>query len=363
MEPLTVGVLGCGTISDAYFSSNDRFECFEITACSDLDEERSAAKADEYGITAYDTEAFLESDVDAVVNLTPPSVHAQTCKQLLDAGKHVYVEKPLAATVEDAESILAMAAESDLLVGSAPDTFLGAGLQTCRSVIDSGRIGEPIGATAIWTSAGHESWHPNPDLYYAEGGGPLFDMGPYYVTALVSLLGPASRVTGSVKQTFAERTITSEPRAGETLDVEVPTHETGIVEFENGVVANLLTSFDTPGGSSLPDPAFEIYGTEGTLQLPDPNHFEGPARVSDRDGDGFEDVELTHEYTAGRGAGVADLAYAVDGDWEHRTNADLAHHVLTVLSGIRDASEAGTHVSIESECERPALLPSPFLGR
>lgn len=363
MEPIAVGVLGCGTISDAYFSSNDQFDCFEITACADLDRERAESKADEYDLTAYDVDGFLESDIDAAINLTPPAVHAQTCQQLLDAGKHVYVEKPLAATVEDAGEILAMADESDLLVGSAPDTFLGAGLQTCRSVIDSGRIGEPIGATAIWTSGGHESWHPNPDLYYAEGGGPLFDMGPYYVTALVSLLGPASRVTGSVKQTFSERTITSEPRSGETLDVEVPTHEAGIVEFEDGAIANLLMSFDTHGGSSLPSPAFEIYGTEGTLQLPDPNHFEGPVRVRDRDSDQFEVVELTHEYTAGRGAGVADLAYAIDGDWEHRTSADLAYHVLTVLSGIRTASTAGEHVPIETTCRRPTPLPPAFPDR
>lgn len=363
MEPIAVGVLGCGTISDAYFSSNEQFDSFEITACADLDEALAEAKADEYDITAYDVDGFLESDIDAAVNLTPPAVHAQTCHQLLDAGKHVYVEKPLAATVEDAQEILAMADESDLLVGSAPDTFLGAGLQTCRSVIDSGRIGEPIGATAIWTSGGHESWHPNPDLYYAEGGGPLFDMGPYYVTALVSLLGPAARVTGSVKQTFSERTITSEPRTGDTLDVEVPTHEAGIVEFDNGALANLLLSFDTHGGSSLPDPAFEIYGTNGTLQLPDPNHFGGPVRVRDRGSDQFEAVELTHEYTAGRGAGVADLAYAIGGNWEHRTSADLAYHVLTVLSGIRTASAAGEHVPIETDCRRPTPLPPAFPDR
>ncbi|WP_050032996.1 Gfo/Idh/MocA family protein [Halorubrum halophilum] len=363
MEPLSVGVLGCGTISDAYFSSDDQFDCFEITACADLDSERSAAKADEYRITSYDTESLLESDVEAVVNLTPPSVHAQTCEQLLDAGKHVYVEKPLAATVKDAKEIVSMADESDLLVGSAPDTFLGAGLQTCRSIIDSGRIGEPIGATAIWTSSGHESWHPNPDFYYAEGGGPLFDMGPYYVTALVSLLGSASRVTGSVKQTFSKRTITSEPRNGEEFDVEVPTHETGIIEFENGTIANLLMSFDVNGGSSLPEPTFEIYGTEGTLQLPDPNHFEGPVRVRDSNSDDFEAVELTHEYTAGRGAGVADLAYAINGDWEQRTSANLAYHVLTVLSGIRAASDEGKHVQIENDCERPEPLPPAFPGR
>ena len=360
MKPVPVGVLGCGTISDAYFSANDRFDDFDIVACGDIDTDAAAAKADQYGVEAHDVQGLLESDVELVVNLTPPSVHASTCKQLLDAGKHVYVEKPLAASIADAEVILDAAADASLRVGSAPDTFLGAGLQTCRSLVDEGRIGDPVGATAVWTSSGHETWHPNPDFYYHEGGGPLFDMGPYYVTALISLLGPAARVTGSVSTTFQERTITSEPRAGETIDVEVPTHESAVIDFENGTIVNLLTSFDVQG-SELPSPTFELYGTEGTISLPDPNHFEGPVRVGDDEG--FEEVPLTHDYTDGRGAGVADLARATRGDWEHRTNASLARHVLDVLQGVRQSSDQGEHVSLSTTCDRPEPLPSEFPDR
>lgn len=361
MEPVTVGVLGCGTISDAYFGADDRFDSYEIVACADIDEERASEAADEYGLRAHDPGGLRADDgVELVVNLTPPGVHAETCRQLLDAGKHVYVEKPLAATVDDAASIRAAADEADLLVGSAPDTFLGAGLQTARSVIDDGAIGQPVGATAVWVSGGHEGWHPNPDLYYDEGGGPLFDMGPYYVTALVSLLGPVERVSGSVTRTHEQRTIGSGPREGERIDVDVPTHESGVLDFENGAVANVTTTFDAPGGSTLPDPAFEIYGTEGTLSLPDPNHFEGPVTIQRPGDDDPEQVPLTHEYTAGRGAGVADLAAAIRGDWEHRTSADLAGHVLDVLSAVRESDERGAHVAIESRVERPTPLPADF---
>jgi len=361
MDPVSVGVLGCGTISDAYLGASDRFDNYEIVACADLDGERARHAADEYGLRAHDPEGLREDDaVELVVNLTPPGVHAETCRRLLDAGKHVYVEKPLAASVADAGAIREAAAEAGLLVGSAPDTFLGAGLQTARSVIDDGTIGEPVGATAVWVSGGHEAWHPNPDLYYDEGGGPLFDMGPYYVTALVSLLGPVERVTGSVTRTHDQRTIGSGPRKGEQIDVAVPTHESDVVDFESGAVANVTTTFDAPGGSTLPEPAFEIYGTEGTLSLPDPNHFEGPVEIQRPGEDAPEEVPLTHEYTAGRGAGVADLAAAIRGDWDHRTSADLAGHVLDVLAGVRESDERGEHVTVESTIDRPTPLPADF---
>jgi len=248
---------------------------------------------------------LADSDIEIVVNLTPPSVHEATCTQALEAGNHVYVEKPLAATVEGARSILDVAEREGLLVGSAPDTFLGAGLQTCRQVLDDGLIGEPVGATAIWTSPGHEVWHPNPDLYYQEGGGPLFDMGPYYVTALVSLLGPATRVTGSSPgPATSGPSRASHGTARPSTSRCRPTNR-GVIDFAGGATANLLTSFDVQG-STFPMPAFELYGTKGTPALPDPNHFEGPVRVQKRGGDGFEEVDLTHEYTAGRGAGVVD---------------------------------------------------------
>ncbi|MFC7195272.1 Gfo/Idh/MocA family protein [Halosimplex aquaticum] len=360
MEPLSVGLVGCGNISERYLDADGTFDAFELVACADLDEDLARATADEHGIEALPTDELLaDESLEAVVNLTPPHAHAQVITDALEAGNHVYTEKPFATTVEDAADIVATAAEEGLLVGSAPDTFLGAGLQTARQVIDEGRIGETVGATAHWTSPGHERWHPNPDLYYQEGGGPLFDMGPYYVTALVFLLGSATRVAGSVSRPHDTRTIGSEPRKGEEIDVEVPTHEAGLVDFANGATADLLMSFDVEA-SALPSPAFEIYGTEATLALPDPNHFEGPVRIRSDGDDEWETVPLTHDYTAGRGAGVADLAYAVRGDWDHRTSGDLASHVLEIMSAIRTSSAESAFETVDSDPGRPTPLPASF---
>ncbi|WP_459193944.1 Gfo/Idh/MocA family protein [Halosimplex sp. J119] len=360
MDPLSVGLVGCGNISAQYLAADDVFDAFELVACADLDEDLAAETANEHGIEAMPTDDLLaDESIEAVVNLTPPHVHAQVITDALEAGNHVYTEKPFATTVDDAREIVATATEQDLLVGSAPDTFLGAGLQTAREVIDEGRIGDPVGATAHWTSPGHERWHPNPDLYYKEGGGPLFDMGPYYVTALVFLLGSATRVAGSVSRPHETRTIGSEPRRGEEIDVEVPTHEAGIVDFANGATANLLMSFDVEA-STLPAPAFEIYGTEATLALPDPNHFEGPVRIRSDGDDEWETVPLTHEYTAGRGAGLADLAFAARSDWEQRTSGELASHVLEIMASVRSSSEECAFATVDSDPGRPAPLPPSF---
>jgi predicted dehydrogenase len=360
-DPVPVGIVGCGTISDAYFETAAALDEYDVVACADIDTGRAEEKGAEYGAEASDVETFLaESEAEVAINLTPPSAHAAVCEDILEAGMHAYVEKPLAADLDAADGVLATAAERDLLVGVAPDTFLGAGIQTAREVLDSGRVGRPVGATAVWTSSGHETWHPSPGFFYKEGGGPLLDMGPYYVTALVSLLGPAERVTGCVTRGFEERTITSEPRAGETVDVEVPTHESGVVEFANGAVANLTTSFDVQA-SALPGLTFELYGTDGTIRLPNPNHFEGPVEVKGEDDDGWETVELSHQYTGGRGAGVADLARAVRTDWEQRASGALGRHVLAILTGIRRASDTGGHTDIDP-VERPAPLPPAFPG-
>ncbi|AHG01646.1 oxidoreductase (plasmid) [Halostagnicola larsenii XH-48] len=360
MHPVNVGIVGCGTICDAYLSNATQFDQYRITTCADIDRDRAESKAAEYGIEAVEVPELLDDPaIDIVLNLTPPTVHAEVCTEVLEAEKHVYTEKPFATTVADADAIRELAADRGLFVGSAPDTFLGAGLQTCRTVIDEGRIGRPVGATAIWTSSGHETWHPNPDLYYQEGGGPLFDMGPYYVTALVFLLGPARRVAGSIGRASDKRTITSEPRHGETVDVEVPTHEAGVVDFESGAIANVLTSFDVQD-STLPAPAFELYGTDGTLRLTNPNNFDGTVQVSSRKTDGWEDIPYTHEYTGGRGVGVADMALAIRSDWDHRTSGELAEHVLEVLSGIRSSSTESEYVALEADCDQPAALPRTF---
>jgi len=359
MDPLSVGLVGCGNISDRYLGNCAALDAVDIAVCADLDAERAAATAAEFDVEARGVEELMNSeDVEAVLNLTPPSVHADVLRQALSADKHVYTEKPLATDAADAAEVLAIAEERDLLVGAAPDTFLGAGLQTARSVLDDGRIGEPVGATALWTSPGHEHWHPDPDLYYDEGGGPGFDMGPYYVTALVALLGPADRVAGSVARPHDQREIGSGDRAGETVDVSVPTHESAVVDF-GGVPANLCFSFDVQA-STFPGPAFEIYGTEGTIALPDPNHFDGPVRVRSRTDDDWEEVPLTHDYTTGRGAGLVDLAYAVRTDWEQRTSGRLAGHVIDVLLGIRTSSEDGAFATLDAEFDRPAPLPESF---
>ncbi|NGM68522.1 Gfo/Idh/MocA family oxidoreductase [Natronolimnobius sp. AArcel1] len=359
---LNAAVVGCGNIADAYFAAKDRFEDYEIVACGDLQQDLAEQKADEHGLEARPVADLVAGpDIDIVINLTPPSVHADVLVDALEAGNHVYTEKPLATTVADAERILEAAAETDKLVGSAPDTVLGAGIQSARAALESGRIGRPIGATAHWMTGGHEVWHPNPDLYYQEGGGPLFDMGPYYVGALITLLGSATTVTGAVGQAFDERTIGSGDRAGETIDVEVPTHEAGVVTFDNGAIANLQFSFDATGGSSGPFPLFEIYGTEGTLQVPDPNNFDGEVRVRNSSRDAFETLEHTHDYTAGRGAGVADLARAArDDDWSHRTSGQRALHGLEIMAGLRTAAEQESHVTLEHGCSQPAALPESF---
>ena len=366
MERVNVGVVGCGKISDTYFEAGDQFDVLRIVACADIDAERAEEKAERYGIPkACSTDDLLsDPEIDVVVNLTPPTVHADVLLQALEAGKHAYTEKPLAASREEGREIVEAAAERGLRLGVAPDTFLGGGVQTCRDVIEEGRIGDPIGATASWTSPGHERWHPNPDLYYQRGGGPLFDMGPYYLTALVFLLGPVSGVAGGGGTTFPTRTITSEPRYGEEIDVEVPTHETGVVDFESGASATLTMSFDV-WATDLD--GFEVYGTEGTLKVSNPNRFDGPVRVheSDMDDGEWEEVPVTRGNTGRhRGIGVVDMAYAIRTDgWSHRSNGDLGYHVLEVMDGLRESADRDGYYRLESTCDQPQPLPEAFPER
>lgn len=363
MDPLPVGVLGCGTISRQYCDTLAELDQIELVACADLDADQSAALAAEYDLEQRDTDELLAAgDVAAILNLTPPSVHADTTLDALEHGKHVHVEKPLAATVADGRSVVEAAAERDLLVSVAPDTVLGSGIQRCRHAIDAGAIGDPIGATAIWLSGGHESWHGNPGIFYREGGGPLFDMGPYYVTALVTLLGPVERVYGATRQSGPERTY--EDDAGETqrLPVEVPTHEVGLLEFAGGATATVQVSFDAAGRTTLESFPFEVYGTDGSLRLTDPNRFTGTPVLSADD----ELTEIGTEYagyTSRRGAGLVDMAYALAGDWEQRLSARRGLHVLEIMAGIRDAGATGEPISIETAIERPAAVPSSFPDR
>ncbi len=356
-QAVKIGIVGCGNISGIYFKAGKTFRILDIAACADLDLGRARAKAEEHGVPkAYSVEEMLaDPEIEIVVNLTIPNAHHAVCLKALQAGKHVYVEKPLSLTREQGQELLEVASAKNLRVGGAPDTFLGGGLQTCRKLIDDGWIGEPIGATAFMLCHGHESWHPDPEFYYKTGGGPMFDMGPYYLTALVSLMGPIRRVTGMARATFPERTITSAPKYGTQITVDVPTHVAGVMEFGSGAIGTILTSFDV-WASNLP--TIEIYGTEGSLAVPDPNSFGGPVKVRRMGASEWSDVPLTHGFADNsRGIGVADIAYAIQSGRAHRASGQLAYHVLEAMHGFHDAAEQERHYSMQSQVERPAALP------
>lgn len=357
MQPVKIGVIGCGNISGIYFKNLHHFRNTQIVACSDLIPERAQAKADQYpGVRACTNDELLaDPEIQIVVNLTTPDAHFEVCHLALQAGKSAHVEKPLSITREQGQTLVEMARAKSLRLGGAPDTFLGGGLQTCRKLIDDGWIGEPIGATAFMLCHGHESWHPDPGFYYKVGGGPMFDMGPYYLTALISLLGPVRRVTGSTRATFPERTITSEPKYGTKVTVDVPTHIAGVLDFQSGAIATLVTSFDVWHADL---PPIQIYGTEGSLSVPDPNNFGGPVRVRRMGAKEWSEVPLTHGFAENsRGIAVADMAYALQSGRAHRANGALAYHVLEAMHGFHDASDMGTHYAMQSTCERPAPLP------
>lgn len=351
-----VGVVGCGNISGIYLKNSRLLTDIEVAAVSDIDMLRAQAKAAEYGIPKVLTVPDLMADpeIQIVLNLTVPKAHAEVALAALEAGKNVYNEKPLAIQRDDAQKMLELARVKGLLVGGAPDTFLGAGLQTCRQLIDEGAIGTPAAATAFMIGHGHESWHPDPEFYYQVGGGPMFDMGPYYLTALVALLGPARRVTGSASISFPERTITSKPKFGTTIKVETPTHIAGVIDFAGGAIGTIIMSFDVWTANV---PRLEIYGSDGSLSVPDPNTFGGPVQLWRQETRQWEDVPLTNEFAENwRGLGVADMARSLRDKHTHRASGDLAYHVLDIMHAIHDASREGRHVELASTCERPARM-------
>ena len=362
MEKVNIGVVGCGNISDIYFKNCRKFDFLEVKACGDLVSEKAEESAEKYDIEYIMTaeEMFADQQLDIILNLTTPGAHAEICLKVLEAGKHVYVEKPLAVEKSAGQKIIAKAAQKGLLVGTAPDTFLGGGLQTCRKLIDDGWIGEPVGATAFMMGRGHESWHPDPEFYYKKGGGPMFDMGPYYLTALISLLGGVQEVTGMTGTAFSERTITSEPKYGKKIEVEVPTHVNGLLKFAGGVTGNIITSFDVWQAQL---PRIEIYGTDGSLSVPDPNTFGGEVKIFKPDGEGWQKVPLTHGFTENsRGLGLADLAVATQKNRSVRASGEMALHVLEIMHGFHEAADQGTHCELESSVERPEPLPAGISG-
>lgn len=355
--PARIGMLGCGNISSQYLRVARTLPDIEIVACSDQRMEAAEQRAQEFQVPRIlEPESLLsDNEIDIILNLTPPGAHYEMSLASLEAGKSVYCEKPLALEAEEGRHLVAVAEEKGLRIGCAPDTFLGAGFQSARTYLDEGLVGDPVAATAFLMSRGHEHWHPNPEFYYLPGGGPMFDMGPYYLTALVHLLGPVERVTGSARVSFPQRTIGSEPLRGQVIDVQVPTHVTGILDFESGVVATLITTFDVQA-SGLP--RMELFGSQGTLSLPDPNTFGGPLRVRSATDDDWRDLELTHENRdASRGLGLADMARAIVEGRPHRASGDLALHVLEIMEAIHVASREGRHIPIQSRVSRPMTLP------
>jgi predicted dehydrogenase len=363
MSKTKIGIVGTGNISSKYIEVCQSLAPLDLVACADRDPEKARRIAEKTGIPHGGSvdELLADEQIQIVVNLTPPAAHAQVALAALAAGKSVYNEKPLALGREDAQKMIEKARSAGLHIGCAPDTFLGAGLQTCRKLIDEGAIGMPVAATAFMLCHGHESWHPDPEFYYQTGGGPMFDMGPYYLTALVSLLGPVIRVSGSDRASFPERLIGSLPKKGQKITVEVPTHVTGLLDFASGAIGTMITSFDI-WGHSLPH--MEIYGSEGTLSLPDPNTFGGPVRLMRAGGNLWEDISLVPGYPENsRGLGVADMAEALQTGRAHRANAGLAYHVLDIMQAAHDSSEQGRHIVLTSSCERPAPFPGFMLTR
>lgn len=355
-EISNVGIIGCGNISSAYINGCRAFEHLRVAAVADLARDAARAKAAEHDIPAvYSVEELLaDPAIDIVINLTVPTAHAAVSLAAIAAGKHIYSEKPLAITRQEGQAILETAAARGVRVGCAPDTFLGGGLQTCRKLIDDGAIGEPVAATAFVLSHGPEGWHPNPGFFYQAGAGPLFDMGPYYVTALVHLLGPVRAVTAMARISFPERVADSPAIRGQKLPVEVPTHVAATLAMAAGPVATLITSFDVWGHSL---PRIEVYGSEGSLSVPDPNRFDGPVRLLRAGSKEWQEVPLTHSDAVSRGTGVADMALAISRGEAHRASGALAYHVLDVMQSFYDASDEERWVYPASTCDQPAALP------
>ncbi|MHC4561577.1 MAG: Gfo/Idh/MocA family protein [Planctomycetota bacterium] len=345
-KPVGLGIIGCGSISNAYLEMCKNFKILNLKSCADIVMERAEAQGEKFGVQACTVDEMLADDeIEIVVNLTIPKAHAEVNLAAIEAGKNVHVEKPFAVTRDQAAKVLAAAEAKGVLTGAAPDTFLGAGIQTCRKLIAEGAIGRPIGATAFMMCHGHESWHPDPEFYYEAGGGPMFDMGPYYLTALVNLLGPIKQVTGVTGKAYETRTITSEKKSGKVVPVEVPTHVTGLMQFAEGAIGSIIMSFDVWTHRC---PIIEIYGTEATLWVPDPNGFGGPVFVG-TDWEGRDEVELTHTADPnGRGMGPADMAYALRTGRKHRATGELGNHVLDAMWAFHDAADAGKHVELTS---------------
>lgn len=381
MRKVKIGIIGCGVISHTYIANIKAFfPWLEIASCADINTDKARDVTEKYAIAKACTvnELLKDKDIEIVINLTTPAAHTQINREILLSGKHLYCEKPLALSLVDAQDMVKLAKQQNLMLGCAPETFLGAALQTCRKLIDDGWIGKPVSATANMISHGPETWHSSPEFYYKKGSGPMLDMGPYYVTALVSLLGPIKKVACFAGIGSEKRRIYSDPLRGKEIDVEVPTTYTGIMEFEGDVHANINMTFDV-WLSNLP--RLEIYGTEGTLFVPDPNMCAGQIKIfrkekvldyinsksySEKDAKSystdFSSLQEVPQFCQQplnylRGLGVLDMAFALVNGRRHRANEELAYHVTEALLSFDTAAESNSVYQMESTCSRPEPLP------
>lgn len=354
--PLKIGVIGVGVISAQYFAEFPKLPGLQLIAVADLDQARAAQVGAQQGVAALSVgELLADPRIDAVLNLTIPSAHVDIGTRALRAGKHLFTEKPLGLSSQETASMLKLATARGVRVGCAPDTVLGTGIQTARAVLDNGGIGNPVAASVQWASPGHELWHPHPQFYYEARGGPLFDMAPYYLSALVSLFGPVLRVSGVASRSSRERTVATGPQTGAVIPVDVDTHVSAILDHRDGVTSTVTVSFEIWASRT---PLFEVYGTTGTIAVPDPNRFSDPVEVWTTATDEWASVPVSAGYAdAGRGVGLADMARAIETDRPHRASGELAFHVLEIMTAVLDAAHQHRVVDLTSTVERPEPVP------
>lgn len=365
-KTLGVGVIGCGNISAAYLKLAPLFKGIDIRAVADLNMAAAEARAKEFGVQAQSVKDLLNNEnIQIVVNLTLPSVHFKVSKQILEAGKHVYSEKPLTLSLADAKTLQKLAKKNKLSVAAAPDTFMGGAHQQARKAIDDGLIGKVASGTAHMMGHGMEHWHPNPDFYYKAGGGPVLDMGPYYIANLINLVGPVKRVAALASTPRKQRMISSAPRKGDTIKVATPTTYHALLEFANGAMVTLSTSWDVFAHRHS---NMELYGTAGAIFVPDPNFFGGQVVVAGIDTEQKLLAPWDHPFGINnhmsgqgevanyRGAGLADLAQAIMRKRDARCGIDRMLHVVDVMTAIMQSSSTGRFVTLKSTCKRPAYL-------
>lgn len=373
IKKLGVGIIGCGNISTSYLKLAPLFAALDVRAVADINMDAAKARADEYGVRAETVEGLLAADdIDVVVNLTIPDVHYAVTRSILEAGKHAYSEKPLVLSLDEGKALRDLADSKGLRVGSAPDTFLGGSHQLARAALDDDKIGRVIGGTCHVMSRGMEHWHPNPDFFFQPGAGPILDLGPYYVTNLIQLIGPVKAVTAMTAASFPVRTISNGPRNGETVPVDTPTNIHAILEFENGAIVTLGASWDV---TKHEHQNMELYGTDGSLYVPDPNFFGGDVMHAGSDGEPAALAASDHPFGVpnqqdGQGidranyrcAGLADMAAAIADNRPHRCSIELAVHATDVMMGILTAGETKAWVTMSTTCDRPEAL-SPDQAR